>query len=185
MTCLPLEAIVDRKRLDIKLTTTEYLSVGSRNMMVIDPELERFAERCIRAVGLGPTFRLVVMHGNYFDSACYATRILEPLARKLGFACKVVDLSQLASEHLGVYEIDGIEDLLRECGDEQRPLLIIRNTEHLLDQHLTTFHTKLRGLLDCFDTTAVIFFSSKKQSIDILFKDSSMPLYCSAAITNI
>lgn len=153
--------------------------------MVFDPELERFAERCIRAVGLGPTFRLVVMHGNDFDSASYTTRTLEPLARELGFVCKVVDLSQLTRKQLGEHEINSIEHLLRECGDEQRPLLIIRNTEHLLDQYLTPFHTKLRGLLDFFDTTAVIFFSSKEQSIDVLFKDSSMPFYCSAEITSL
>ncbi|HHG3324337.1 hypothetical protein [Vibrio parahaemolyticus] len=153
--------------------------------MVIDSELERFAERCLRAVGLGPTFRLVVMHGSDFDSALYTTRTVVPLAEELGFVCKVVDLSQLVCLQSGLYGINDIEGLLRECGDEQRPLLIIRNTERLLDQHLSTFHTRLRGLLDCFDTTAVIFLSSQKQSIDELFLDSSMPFYCSAAITNL
>ncbi|WP_337162372.1 hypothetical protein [Vibrio parahaemolyticus] len=148
--------------------------------MVIDSELERFAERCLKTVGLGPTFRLVVMHGSDFDSSLYTTRTVVPLAEELGFVCKVIDLSQS-----GLYGINDIEGLLRECGDEQRPLLIIRNTERLLDQHLSTFHTRLRGLLDCFDTTAVIFLSSQKQSIDALFLDSSMPFYCSAAITNL
>ena len=148
-------------------------------------DLECFAERCLKAVGLGPIFRLVIKHDTSFDSVGFTTNMIKPKAEQLGFVCKVVDLSALTSTHEAMNELGEIENLLSLCGDEQRPLLVIQSTEHLLAHQLTTFHTKLRGLLDCFDTTAVIFLSGQEQSIDTLFKDSSMPFYCSATVIDL
>lgn len=153
--------------------------------MAINSDLEHFAERCLKTVGLGPIFRLVVQHETNFDSIAFTTHMLKPMAESLDFVCKVVDLSRLTSIDAAMNELGEIEGLVSLCDDEQRPLLVIRKTEHLLDQHLATFHTKLRTLLDCFDTTAVIFLSSQEQSINKLFNDSSMPFYSSAAILDV
>lgn len=150
-----------------------------------NPKLEDFAERCLKTVGLGPIFRLVVSHEISFDSIDFTTRIVKPMAERLDFVCKVVDLSALTSIHEAMNELCKIEGLLTSCDDEQRPLLVIQNTDHLLDRHLATFHTKLRTLLDCYDTTAVIFISNHEQSINKLFNDSSMPFYSSALILDV
>ncbi|WP_131451028.1 hypothetical protein [Vibrio mediterranei] len=107
------------------------------------------------------------------------------MSESLGFVCKVVDLSTLTSIDEATNELGEIEGLLSLCSDDQRPLLIIQNTDHLLDRHLATFHTKLRGFLDCFETTAVIFLSNQEQCIDKLFKDSTMPFYCSATVIDL
>lgn len=153
--------------------------------MAINSDLEHFAERCLKTVGLGPIFRLVVRHEISFDSIDFTMHIVKPMAERMGFVCKVVDLSRFTSIYEATNELGEIEGLLTSCDDEQRPLIVFQNTEHLLDQHLATFHTKLRTQLDCYDTTAVIFLSSQEQSINKLFNDSTMPFYCSATIVGV
>lgn len=153
--------------------------------MTANLDLECFAERCLKTVGLGPIFRLVIKHDTSFDSVGFTTNMIKPVAEQLSFVCKVVDLSALTSIDAAMNELGEIENLLRLCGDELRPLLVIQNTDHLLDHHLATFHTKLRTQLDCYDTTAVIFLSSQEQSINKLFNDSTMPFYCSATIVDV
>lgn len=153
--------------------------------MTANLDLECFAERCLKAVGLGPIFRIVIKHDTSFDSVGFTTNIIKPKAEQLGFVCKVVDLSRFTSIYEATNELGEIEGLLTSCDDEQRPLIVFQNTEHLLDQRLTAFHTRLRGILDCFDSTAVIFLSSQEQSINKLFNDSSMPFYNSAAILDL
>lgn len=148
--------------------------------MDLDSNLQPFVERCLRMVGLGPIFRLVIKHDADLDIRGFATTIMKPMAEELEFVCQIVDLSTLVTKLEATIEFNEIKALLDFCGDEQRPLLIIQNTELLLKSHFDVFHTQLRSHLDWFDTTAVIFLSSDKESVDRLFTDCTMPFYCSA-----
>lgn len=150
--------------------------------MKLDSSLKLFVERCLKTVGLGPIFRLVIKHDADLNTKGFATTIVKPMAEELEFVCQIVDLSILITEQEAAIQFHEIKALLDLCGDEQRPLLIFQNTELLLESHLDVFHTQLRSILDWFDTTAVIFLSSDKESVDKLFTDSTMPFYCSAMI---
>ncbi len=150
--------------------------------MNIDANLKRFTEQCLRAIGLGPIFRCVIKHDANFDVGVFARFVVKPMAHELGFVCKHVELSSFNTKQDVAIELREIQTLLHLCGDERRPLLIFQNTELLLRPHFYLFHTQIRNLLDCFDTTAVLFLSSDKKSIYKLFSDSTMPFYCSAAI---
>ena len=113
-------------QLDICYYLDNLIRSKKRTFMAINSDLEHFAERCLKTVGLGPIFRLVVRHEISFDSIDFTMHIVKPMAERLGFVCKVVDLSRFTSIYEATNELGEIEGLLTSCDDEQRPLIVFQ-----------------------------------------------------------